>query len=291
MKKSVWQEDEEYNFKPITAEIVEKAEEKLKVKLPESYISLLKEQDGGYINYDSYPTNYQTSWADDHIHIDYIRGIGGEESILESGYLIKEWGLPKKLVLISGDGHSWIAFDYRNTNKNPPIILIDHDGEEISELAPNFKTFLDGLTNWEESEVDGDEYNEVNLSNDEIKKVISEQVRNGRTNEQIMAEIDETITNGPAKKVEKKFEEMLGLDDAEIEKYIINKIKHHEDTKLRSSLGSYLLACAMGDNDVLDLEFVKTTLLDMQGEKNKFVRFYIMAGLENLGISEHDLKR
>lgn len=150
MNKNIWQVDEEYSFKPITTEMVEKAEEELKVKLPESYISLLKEQNGGYISYDSFPTNFSTSWADDHINIDYIRGIGGEESILESEYLIEEWGLPKKVVLISGDGHTWIAFDYRNTDENPPIILIDHDGEEITELAPDFESFLNELTNLED---------------------------------------------------------------------------------------------------------------------------------------------
>lgn len=150
MNKNIWQVDEEYSFKPITTEMVEKAEEELKVKLPESYISLLKEQNGGYISYDSFPTNFPTSWADDHINIDYIRGVGGEESILESEYLIEEWGLPKKVVLISGDGHTWIAFDYRNTDENPPIILIDHDGEEITELAPDFESFLNELTNLED---------------------------------------------------------------------------------------------------------------------------------------------
>lgn len=152
MKKSIWQEDEDCNLEPITNEMVEKAEKELKVKLPESYINLLKEQNGGYICYDSYPTVIPTSWADDHINIDYIRGIGGEESILESEYLIEEWELPKKIVLISGDGHTWIAFDYRNTNENPPIILIDNDGEDIIELAPSFELFLNGLMVWKEDE-------------------------------------------------------------------------------------------------------------------------------------------
>lgn len=110
----------------------------------------MKEQNGGYINYDSFPTNFPTSWADDHINVDYIRGIGGEESIQVSEYLIDEWGLPKKVVLISGDGHTWIAFDYRYTDENPPIILIDHDGEEIIEIAPDFESFLNGLTNLED---------------------------------------------------------------------------------------------------------------------------------------------
>lgn len=62
-----------------------------------------------------------TSWADDHVHVDHLFGIGmgKEKGILESEYLIQEWDLPKNVVLISGDGHSWIALDYRNSKAEP----------------------------------------------------------------------------------------------------------------------------------------------------------------------------
>ncbi|MDQ0216682.1 hypothetical protein J2S13_003156 [Oikeobacillus pervagus] len=190
MIKSIWKEHDEHKLKPITKETVAIVEKKLKVKLPESYISLLKEQNGGYIIFDSYPTDFPTSWADDHIYIDHIRGIGEEGGILESDYLIKEWGLPKEVVLISGDGHTWIAFDYRNTNKEPPVILIENDGEEIIELAPNFETFLNGLTNWEgsdsiemcETDEIQEKYFKGEISDEQMKRIISEQTRNRRTN-------------------------------------------------------------------------------------------------------------
>ena len=155
MNKTIWQEDEEDDLKPVTDMAVAKAEKKLKVTLPESYISILKEQDGGYLIYDSFPTDFPTSWADDHINVDYIMGIGGEESILDSSYLIKEWGLPKKLVLISGDGHTWIALDYRKTSVNPPVIYIDVEFEQVVEIAENFQTFLSKL--YIEEEMEGEE--------------------------------------------------------------------------------------------------------------------------------------
>ncbi|MDQ0252637.1 hypothetical protein J2S74_000009 [Evansella vedderi] len=150
---SIWQTDNDYErLQDLTDEIVEKAEEKLKVKLPKTYINILKEQNGGYINYNSHPCSEPNSWAEDHVHIDHFFGIGdlaGNEGILQSPYLIKEWDLPENIVLISGDGHTWIALDYRNKKEDPPVIYVDPDVAGIIPLAPNFETFLKGLTYWQ----------------------------------------------------------------------------------------------------------------------------------------------
>ncbi len=75
-----------------------------------------------------------------------------ESSILESHYLIQEWEMPENLVLLSGDGHTWIALDYRNVAENPPVIFIDNEVEQIIELAPNFESFLQNLTTYEYDE-------------------------------------------------------------------------------------------------------------------------------------------
>ncbi|MBO9128520.1 SMI1/KNR4 family protein [Bacillus sp. 165] len=151
MGNSIWQKNNDYyKLEPVTVEIIKKAEEKLKIKLPSSYIKILKEQNGGNIKFDSFPSVVPTSWDDDHINVDHILGIGEEKGILESEYLIQEWGLPNNIVLISGDGHSWIALDYRNTSEEPPVIFIDVEEEQIINLAPNFEIFLNGLTVWED---------------------------------------------------------------------------------------------------------------------------------------------
>lgn len=175
--KTIWRDDDYYKLLPLTDKAVEDAEEKLKVKLPESYINLLKEQNGGYINYNSFPSSVPTSWAEDHIHIDHILGVGEEDGILQSEYLIKEWGLPTNIVLFSGEGHSWVAFDYRNTKKEPPIIYIDSDSEQVIELAPNFETFLNGLYVEEEKEEElEDAYIEpvvTHLTLDEVDTALS----------------------------------------------------------------------------------------------------------------------
>lgn len=157
---NIWREDDEYyKLEPLTDTLVKIAEEKLKVKLPKSYINLLKEQNGGYIKFDSFPSNVPTSWGDSHIIIDHILGIGEEKGILENEYLIQEWELPENIVLISGDGHSWVAFDYRNKKKEPSVIYIDTDSEQIIELAPNFEIFLNGLY-VEETEIEQMDFEE-----------------------------------------------------------------------------------------------------------------------------------
>lgn len=151
MKISIWRDDiDEYKLAPLTAEMVKQAEEALEVQLPDSYIQILKEQNGGYITFDAHPSDTPNSWADDHVQVDHLLGIGEENGILESQYLIEEWDLPNDVVLISGDGHSWIALDYRKTKEEPPVIFIDGDSEQIFELAPNFESFLNGLTIWED---------------------------------------------------------------------------------------------------------------------------------------------
>lgn len=155
MKSTIWADDDYLKLAPINDELIKKAEEVLNVKLPESYIILLKEQNGGTLRLDVHPTSKPNSWADDHVNVSGLYGISfneNESSILESRYLIREWEMPENIVLLSGDGHTWIALDYRNVAENPPVIFIDNEFEEIIELAPNFERFLQNLTTYEYDE-------------------------------------------------------------------------------------------------------------------------------------------
>lgn len=155
MKSTIWADDDYLKLAPINDELIKKAEEVLNVKLPESYINLLKEQNGGTLRLDTHPTSKPNSWADDHVNVSGLYGISfneNESSILESRYLIREWEMPENIVLLSGDGHTWIALDYRNVAENPPVIFIDNEFEEIIELAPNFESFLQNLTTYEYDE-------------------------------------------------------------------------------------------------------------------------------------------
>lgn len=149
---SIWQGniDDEYALKPINIEDIKKAEAFFNVSFPKEYIELLLVQNGGYINFNAHPSPKLTVLGDHFVTIEYIKGIGKQNGILENDYFIKEWGMPEGLILFHGDGHTWLAFDYREVNVDPSIVYIDNETEEVIKLADSFKQFLSNLYNEEE---------------------------------------------------------------------------------------------------------------------------------------------
>ncbi|MCY9218786.1 SMI1/KNR4 family protein, partial [Bacillus haynesii] len=145
--KNFWtyEDEDPYTLKSISERDIQNAEKKLGVKLPEEYKALILEQNGGYINFNAFPSERPTSWAKDHVQVDYLLGLGKKEGILESKAFIKEWGLPDNLILIHGDGHTWIALDYREMKENPPVHYFDSEFEENFRLADSFGEFLSKL--------------------------------------------------------------------------------------------------------------------------------------------------
>jgi hypothetical protein len=150
--KQIWSYDvlDEYELSPLTLEKVESAENELKVKLPDSYLKLLKEQNGGSLYLNAFPISYE---GEDYLAVDYLLGIGESkrEGIQQSGYFIKEWELPKRIVLLCGDGHTWIALDYREVNENPPVIFIDVELEIEKPLSSSFEEFVSKLYHIDQS--------------------------------------------------------------------------------------------------------------------------------------------
>ena len=65
--------------------------------------------------------------------------------------------MPKGIVLLCGDGHTWVALDYRacGPTGEPPVTWFDNEMEEEILLAPNFQTFLDGLVRGDRRHVFG----------------------------------------------------------------------------------------------------------------------------------------
>lgn len=176
--KSFWEIDDEgyYTLKKITAEEVAKAEKKLGVTLPDTYKKLILEQNGGYIIHNAFPTTHSNSWAEDHIQFNHLLGIAEDEGIMDSAYLIKEWELPEGLVLINGDGHTWVAMDYQKTKENPAIHYFDVEMEEDFKLADSFDEFIEGLYTAEytadEEAAEGEyELSEVHLSKEELEAI------------------------------------------------------------------------------------------------------------------------
>ncbi len=112
-------------------------------------------QNGGSTTYNGHPS-IPNSWAEDHVSVDYILGVsiirdgmGFTDSIIDSNYYINEWGLPENLILLCGDGHSWIALDYNKSLIEPPVVYVDIEVNQKFILANNFEDFINGLSNYE----------------------------------------------------------------------------------------------------------------------------------------------
>lgn len=137
-----------YNHPDLTDEMIEIAEKKLNVKLPNSYINLLKVMNGGYTKGFAFPMSH-ISWSN-HILLDSLNGIVIDDyiettlNIFETEYMTKEWGLPEKQVLLCGDGHTWISLDYREST-NPSVRYIDVESDEDILVAVSFEKFLEGF--------------------------------------------------------------------------------------------------------------------------------------------------
>ncbi|MFC1411922.1 SMI1/KNR4 family protein [Streptacidiphilus sp. N1-12] len=154
VQPAFWDADGGYGVQqPLTDRAVREAEHLLDVTLPASLLDLLRAQNGGQVTAarNAFRTDRPTSWSKDHVPFDHVMGIGHRErtiSLLDSPYLVEEWGLPSPVVLLWGDGPCWVALDYRARGRHgePSVAWFDADADVELALAPDFASFVEGLT-------------------------------------------------------------------------------------------------------------------------------------------------
>ena len=172
-----WDDNEyalkEYVSGPLSDELIASVEDELGYKLPASYIWLMKRHNGGMPVNTCYPTDEPTSWAEDHVAITGIFGIGREKDCslcgsLGSQFMIDEWEYPAIGVAICdcpSAGHDMIFLDYRTCGPHgePAVVHVDQENDyKITHLADSFEEFIRGLE--PESSFDEDADNETETS-------------------------------------------------------------------------------------------------------------------------------
>lgn len=153
-------EDSDYARKtyvdvPITDELVASVETELGLKLPEAYIELMRSQNGGIPKRDCFRTQVPTSWAEDHVALNAILGIGRNKTYSLCGecgaaFWRGEWGYPDFALAICdcpSAGHDMIMLDYRRgPTEEPPVIHVDQEmNYKVTRLAGSFGEFVNGL--------------------------------------------------------------------------------------------------------------------------------------------------
>ena len=161
-----WYALKEYISEPPSDELIASVEEELGYKLPAAYIWLMKQHNGGIPVNTCYPCDEPTCWAEDHVAITGIFGIGREKSCslcgeLGSQFMIDEWEYPAIGVAICdcpSAGHDMIFLDYRacGPQGEPAVVHVDQENDyKITHLADSFEEFIRGLEH--ESLYDPDE--------------------------------------------------------------------------------------------------------------------------------------
>ena len=154
----------EYVLPPPTDVSIAAVKKRLGYRLPDSYIELMRLQNGGLPKKKAFPTTEPTSWADDHVAINGILGIGDSKTYslcgeLGSQFMRDEWGYPK-IGVYFGDcpsaGHDVICLDYRQCGASgePQVVHVDQEfNYKITYLAASFEDFVKGLRDDDEFEI------------------------------------------------------------------------------------------------------------------------------------------
>jgi SMI1-KNR4 cell-wall len=151
----------EYQEEYPTDEIIDSIEEELGYKLPMSYIELMRLRNGGIPINSCFPTTTCTTWAEDHIAITAILGIGRTKNYswcgrIGSKYMMDEWGYPDIGVCICdcpSARHDMVMLDYSQCGREgePEVVHIDQEwAYRKTFLAKDFETFIRGLVSEDE---------------------------------------------------------------------------------------------------------------------------------------------
>ncbi|MEU8660589.1 SMI1/KNR4 family protein [Actinoplanes philippinensis] len=139
-----------------TEDLVSSVEAELGFRLPSSYVALMRMRNGGIPRDTCVPAPSRTTWADDHVALNAIMGIGREKECSLAGsmgtrHYVEEWGYPEIGVYFAdcpSAGHDMIAFDYRDCGPEgePRVVHVDQEVDyRITVLAPDFASFLQAL--------------------------------------------------------------------------------------------------------------------------------------------------
>jgi hypothetical protein len=121
-------------------------------------------QNGGVPKCTAFPSKKKTSWADDHVAIDGIMGIGRvkENSLCGgsgSAFWNQEWEYPRIGIYFGtcpSGGHDMIALDYKKcgVRGEPQVVHVDQElDNKKTVLAPTFEAFVKGLVSADTFEV------------------------------------------------------------------------------------------------------------------------------------------
>ncbi|MFS2125902.1 SMI1/KNR4 family protein [Pseudomonas sp. Pseusp97] len=150
-------------------ELIAQIEAECGYRLPDAYVELARLRNGGAVERCCYPMDEPTGWAEDHIAITGLYAIGRTATYslcgaLGSAFMRSEWGYPDIGIAIANTpsaGHEMIMLDYRQCGPQgePRVVYVDQEADfAITEVAPDFATFIRGLVSEDEFNDDAETF-------------------------------------------------------------------------------------------------------------------------------------
>lgn len=157
-----WEESDysakHYVSDPPTDELIAEIEQKLGCKLPESYIWLMKQHNGGIVNRNrmgckiDWSEGY-TDWTNNVVAVAGIMSIGREKRWSICGTEVQCRPDIGVAIANTWGGADMIILDYRACGKDgePAVVCVDPYARlQITKIADSFESFIRSLGNWDE---------------------------------------------------------------------------------------------------------------------------------------------
>lgn len=154
----------------LTDEMVNEAEQQLGYKLPQAYIDILKEQNGGSINYTFPDYDLRLHGSICGIGPNFPNIVDERLPLLDSADFVSFD--VEKLLPFDGDGHWYICLDYRNNTTEPEITYLDMEEDQARKVAENFAEYLSKLAYHQFDHGFGDDFGYVIETDKPIREVV-----------------------------------------------------------------------------------------------------------------------
>lgn len=142
----------EARYDDLLPETIRRTEIHFGVVLPAPLVAVLGEHNGGHLAaqlvaaLEPLPPTALQYLDRGYLTVDELFGIEPAESGYGSIYcterMTREWELPDALLLLAGDGHTWLALDYRDTKVAPPVVFVIAKCRSVVPIASSFEDFL-----------------------------------------------------------------------------------------------------------------------------------------------------
>lgn len=226
---NIWDKEDDYGIlAPLSENEVHQIETELQVTFPENFLTLLRDQNGGTILYNTVSVDFENTWSEpgdaSYLPIRYLEGLSYESFVKSTKHILPEWDVVGKHVIIGdGEGIYFYYLNFDHDDKNPSIWYLDISDASTREVAPTFQDFL---SRWliQEPDLEPLDLDAFYASYPSVEEI----------NQYIQSEDTDTVLDAFASWM------TIGLEQEQLVHELMKHIDKTKDSDILDSLSQYL---------------------------------------------------